>query len=200
MESISINVFVKEEKKKKTTNAAQLNIHMRERARHFVSGLEKILHKKEKVGNVHFHDWPIPQDDGTILVHENDGNYCHLENPKFDADIAVCVIPSIEWADGVVGKLWLRDRKLLHLCLLSAKPLPEYDEQPELYRGLLALPASDIKDEGGIIYLPATERKEKEGIVVPTAVSTRHMTIDSFDQLNAKKLENIVNLVEFQKK
>lgn len=127
MERVSINVFVKDQKRA-TINATQMNSHMRARAREVVSGIETILQRKDKEGDIRFHDWPVPKDDGKMIVQEMTGHYSHLEDPRFDADIAICVVPSIEWADGVVGKLWLRDRKLLHLCLLSAKSLPEYEE------------------------------------------------------------------------
>lgn len=194
-----MNVFVKEERARRGKETKLVNMSMRSRARNFVKQFEKVLRKKNAEGSVHFHDWPYPQNDSTIITSENEGTYAHLRSPAFDADMAICVVPSIEKADGVIAELWLRERQLLHICLLTLFPLPEYEEDPDLYRGLLALPVATKRESGSVIYQTIHEKNEDGSIILPIAGSARLMTIDSFDAIGQRKLENIADLVQFQK-
>lgn len=198
MNNLRLRVFTKEETGHSDVPAEVVNDHLNAEVNRFVSGLSEVLRQRKIRSSVTFHKWPKPVTDELIIRHENEGHYEYLRGPDYDADIAVCAVPSADKIDAAVGELWLRQRKLLHLCVMTMTHLPDYQEEPDLYKGLLALPTAVQKRKDAVLFEPVTQKSPDGSIFIPNPVTSRYMTIDSFRKMNGEKVHTIADLVTFQ--
>lgn len=209
MKNIDVQVFVREEKPRsdvaaKIIAAKMVNDHLMDQTSRFLTAMQKAFVKRKMTGRLRTNPWPVPRNNGLSLIHcDSDMNYDYLNEDKYAGDIAVCVMPTIDYVDGAVGTLLLRElnrqRNLLHLCILTAEELPDYDKKPELYKGILALPTG-IKKRGDCQFFePLTTKNSDGSICFTNAAQARVLTIDSFPEINQRKIDGIADLLQFQK-
>lgn len=209
MQHIDVQVFMREEQPQRETASKilavkMINDHLLDETTRFLTAMQKAFGKRKMTGRVRKNPWPTPRATSSSVIQKTDDmNYEYLDDPRYDGDMAVCVMPHIEYVDGAVGTLLLGEmrkrRNLLHLCILTIEELPEYDEKPELYKGILALPTG-IKKKGDCQFFEPLSTKSADGsICITNAVEARVLTIDSFQELNQQKIDGIADLLKFQK-
>ncbi len=197
MEKISINVYHREIAGV-DTDRRTINQKLRCFSSKFVAALNSEFQKKGSGSSCKEIAWPLPKSKKKILL-PNEGDYSYIDGFLFDADIAICAVPTLEFADGAVGSLVIRKRRLLHICLLSLERIPDYETHQDLYRGLLALPTCIRKKKDHLFYEPVPETDEDGKTRILNPLQGRAMTIDSFPEITMKKNEAIVSLVRAQK-
>lgn len=197
-EPLKISVFTREETSNyENLSPAFINKFVNIQTHIFLQAMGDILSRKKQKAMIKNHGWPRRRSTG-LLENSAEPGYDYLNNSEYDGDIAVYTVPDLHRTDPSVGQLILRENKFLHLCLLSAKPLPEYEDDPDLYRGLLAIPTGARKYGDSRFYVTTLETKEGETPIL-NPVESGVMTIDDIPSMNKKKIANILDLVEYQK-
>ena len=199
MENLQINVFLRPELEKRRKSPRVVNENVEKLTRGFVDSLSETIRKKHLKPSVAFHDWPKPVSPSTIIHNEHCGTYQHINDPRYNSDISICAIPRLELAEGAVASLLLRKHPPHHLFLLSAEPLPKHHKQPDLYRGLLAVPTCTVQRPGQTVVEPVLSRNEDGFTFMRNAAESGMLSINSFKDLNRFRVKEIVDYVRLQK-
>jgi hypothetical protein len=126
-----------------------------------------------------------------------EAQYKALGTQKFDADINLLLLHSLEEVGPELGHLLLRQKRAWHTFLVSITPLPDRTKDGEIYRGITAIPAPGTAEHMGIHEVSSLRDAERIRPVNPE--KDGYMSFHDITKLSAEKLYTMFSLVRIRK-
>lgn len=153
--------------------------------------------------------WPHPEleaPEGNDFISESPLplSLNHLEQRKYDGDLAICVVPSPTVVDAAIGRLALRTQKYTHICICSLCPLPPSGSKDarKIWDPLATMPRDSMKATHSDSEIHIPFEMDAEGNVKPSknAWETGELMLRSFDQYSISEIRKIISDVAFNRK